>query len=333
MALVALLFGGASAQEPAAPRMEWRAEVIGFEREMPVTLGAMVECLEALFLPELSARFDSSYGATLRGSEQVDRWIQGYLDFRALSRELKPEQLKSAQELMLNDAKEIITRRVEERIRAAKQKPDSAPFPPGVTAEAWASHELKRFLTNDGLALLNRILAERQIEQPIHADVLRHYEKHPLRWDGGIDASMMFFSFRDAARSFRYDRAARAEIEARAARVRKEIAEGAEFAELAPRYSEDASTAASGGRIGWLTYKESPLPEEATVALFDTAAGNLSAPVITRRGVFIFLVHERRPRPSPPFAQIELFVSEDLRRERARRLILDRRRQFQIDER
>lgn len=344
VALSVLMFGpwtfggGAFGQEPAdsvpAPSTSaWRGEIIGFEGEAAITLGEMVEALEQLFLPGASQHFEGLYGATLRSSEQVERWIQGYLDYRALSRGRGSDEIRAARESAIANAREIIARRVEERVAASKRPGAAAPFPPGVTAEAWAEHELRRYLTNDGFALLDRELAERAIEEPSHADVLRHYAEHPLRWDGALEFSMIFLAFRDVASGMRLDASARADVEKRAAALHAELVAGADFADLARRRSEDAGSAAKGGAVGWLAYGESPLPEEATVRLFETPAGTTSAPVATRRGVFLFQVHERRTRPSPPFAKIERVVAEDLRRERARRLILDRRSTLRIVER
>ncbi|MBK9385004.1 MAG: peptidylprolyl isomerase [Planctomycetes bacterium] len=324
---------GVRGQEPSGPPPAWRSQIIGFEGGVAITLGEMVQSLEQLFLPDASRHFDSQYGSTLRGSEQVEHWIQGYLDYRALSGGLSADQLRSAREQAIADAQEIIAQRVEQRVAGAARSGAPAPFPPGVTAEAWAEHELRRYLTNEGFALLDRRLAELQIEAPTHGDVLRHYAEFPLRWDGGINASMLFLSYREPASGARLDAAGRAEVSKRAQALHQELVAGADFADLARRRSEHASTAPKGGAMDWLSYTSSPLPEEATAALFDTPSGNLSAPVPTRRGVFIFLVHERRARPSPPLAKIETLVSEDLRRERARRLILERRQKLRIDER
>jgi hypothetical protein len=332
-AAVLALVAGSAGQVPPEPPPAWRGEIIGFEGEAAITLGEMVQSLEQLFLPQAAQQFDSQYGATLRGSEQVERWIQGYLDFRAVSRGLGAEAIGRARERAIADAQEIIAVRVERRLADSARPGAAAPFPPGVTAEAFAEHELRRFLTNEGFALLDRVLAESQIEPPAHADVLRHYASFPMRWDGGLDASMLFLSFRSPAAGGRLDAAGRAEVMKRAEALHAELVGGADFADLARRRSEDTSTAPKGGAIGWLTYAASPLPEEATAQLFDTPAGNLSAPVPTRRGVFIFLVHERRTRPSPPFAKIERIVAEDLRRELARNLILQRQKQLRIDER
>ncbi len=332
-AVAAVGLSGASGQEPAGPAPAWRSQVIGFEGGVAITLGEMVQALEQLFLPDASKHFDSQYGSTLRGSEQVEHWIQGYLDFRALSSGLSAEELRAARESAIADGQEIIAQRVEQRVQAAARPGSPAPFPPGVTAEAWAEHELRRYLTNEGFALLDRTLADRLIEAPTHADVLRHYAEFPVRWDGGVNASMIFLSYREAGSGARLEAAGRAEVLQRARALHAELVAGAEFADLARRRSEDASTASKGGAMDWLSFLSSPLPEAATSALFDTPVGNLSAPVETRRGVFIFLVHERRARPNPPFAKIEKLVSEDLRRERARRLILDRRVKLRIDER
>ena len=123
---------------PPPPASTWRGEIIGFEGEAAITLGEMVEALELLFLPQASQHFEGLYGATLRNSEQVERWIQGYLDYRALSQGCGSEEIRAARETAIADAREIIARRVEERVAASKRPGAAAPFPPGVTAEAWA---------------------------------------------------------------------------------------------------------------------------------------------------------------------------------------------------
>ena len=77
--------------------------------------------------------------------------------------------------------------------------------------------------------------------------------------------------------------------------IHRQLVEGAEFAALAQRYSEDPHRE-EGGAMGWVAQGEL-LPELDTV-LFQLNAGQLSDPIHTRLGFHLLKVEERRSASS-----------------------------------
>ncbi len=70
-----------------------------------------------------------------------------------------------------------------------------------------------------------------------------------------------------------------------------QMQQGAPFAAVARQFSS-ASTAANGGDAGWLT--EAAMPPEIRAAVLQMRAGQLSAPIVTRDGVYIVLLKDKR---------------------------------------
>lgn len=69
----------------------------------------------------------------------------------------------------------------------------------------------------------------------------------------------------------------------------------ADFASLAKKYSDDRTTAAEGGEIGYITALQTPYPFE--TAAYNTAVGQFSKPFRTVYGYHILKVQAERPDP------------------------------------
>lgn len=100
------------------------------------------------------------------------------------------------------------------------------------------------------------------------------------------------------------------ENEARA--VVAELEQGADFAELAGRYSKDGG--ANGGDLGYFT-REMMVPEFSAAA-FALAVGDFSwAPVKTQFGWHVIKVDDRRQAPAPSFEAAKADISRLYARE------------------
>jgi len=77
-----------------------------------------------------------------------------------------------------------------------------------------------------------------------------------------------------------------------ALRLRDSLLKGADFAELARRYSGDAASAAHGGELGWI--ERGKLLPEYERAAFGLQIGEISAPVETPMGYYLIQVLDRR---------------------------------------
>jgi len=93
--------------------------------------------------------------------------------------------------------------------------------------------------------------------------------------------------------------------------------EGADFAKLARRYSDDSVTASKGGVIDrWAREGKQVFVEPFQQALFQLEAeGEVSAPVHTRFGVHIIRLAELKEGEIPPFEKVKDQIVADLRRE------------------
>ena len=89
--------------------------------------------------------------------------------------------------------------------------------------------------------------------------------------------------------------------------IYKALQSGANFAELAQKYSDDQGTARNGGLLPWIgpgnTIKEF---EDAAYAL---QAGELSAPVLSPVGYHVILMKERKPLESYDDLKSEIIAS------------------------
>ena len=88
-----------------------------------------------------------------------------------------------------------------------------------------------------------------------------------------------------------------------AAQLREQLLAGADFAELATEYSEDAGTQGSGGDLGWFGRGE--MVPEFEQAAFSLESGAISDVVETDYGYHLIQVTDRREHMTPSFADVE----------------------------
>ncbi len=76
-----------------------------------------------------------------------------------------------------------------------------------------------------------------------------------------------------------------------AARLKSQIEAGADFANVAKYYSDDATSAAKGGDLGWVRKGQTVPNFESTLFAIQTE-GQISAPIVTNFGVHIIKLNE-----------------------------------------
>lgn len=84
-----------------------------------------------------------------------------------------------------------------------------------------------------------------------------------------------------------------AEALARIEEIKKELDAGADFAELAKKYSEDEGTAQKGGDLGW--FQRGQMVKEFEEAAFALQPGQVSGPVRSQYGFHIIKLEDRKP--------------------------------------
>ena len=107
-----------------------------------------------------------------------------------------------------------------------------------------------------------------------------------------VDLGAIFFRVPPGA-----DEAGLAEVVDKAAAARARLVGGAEFSVVAAALDE-GGFGSNGGRMG--TYEEGQLQAEMEAVAFSLEAGEISEPVITPRGVFLFKVFDTRRKEPPP---------------------------------
>lgn len=78
--------------------------------------------------------------------------------------------------------------------------------------------------------------------------------------------------------------------------IRAKLAQGADFAEMAKQYSDDAGSLTRGGTLGEVG--RGMLPPELDKIVFDLPVGQVSQPVPSRYGIHIFKVTHKQAQPN-----------------------------------
>jgi len=167
------------------------------------------------------------------------------------------------------------------------------------------SQELKDELALRKRDILVRLFYERVIEAeaaPTDADVLEYYESNPVE-----------FTIPATARACHIQ----VETEGKAARIRKQLEDGADFAELAAEHSLDAVTKDREGILHGEVVKGKPLKGIGDLpvlvdAIFELEVGELSMPVETAKGYHIVRVDEKNPDIPKPFEEVKADISARL---------------------
>jgi parvulin-like peptidyl-prolyl isomerase len=133
-------------------------------------------------------------------------------------------------------------------------------------------------------------------------DLLRYYDDHleDFRQPERADVRMVQFSRLPGS-------ADTVAALARVSSMRRDILEGADFAELAQTYSADRASAESGGDLGWFSRGDMAVEFEA--AAFELEPGAISEPVLTYFGYHLIKLEEKeedRARASHILIPIDL---------------------------
>ncbi len=103
---------------------------------------------------------------------------------------------------------------------------------------------------------------------------------------------------------------------ARAEELLVALQQGADFAELAQKHSEDTSTASAGGDLGVFGRGQMVPPFEA--AAFALEIGQLSPLVRTTYGFHIIRLEDKLPAASKPLSEVQQEITERLRNDKSR---------------
>ena len=105
-------------------------------------------------------------------------------------------------------------------------------------------------------------------------------------------------------------------LKARAATVVTELNAGAEFGDLARKYSQD-SRKSKGGDWGW--QRRSDLRKEFSEVIFALKKGERSEPLVTPEGAFIFLAEDRKYAGTLPIDEVRPEIEKSLVQQSSRK--------------
>jgi peptidyl-prolyl cis-trans isomerase C len=244
--------------------------------------------------------------------EKRDEIYRGVLDDLVAYRLLKQEV--AARQMTASDAE------VDARIGAFKQQMGSdANFRAALQAQQLTEAKLREDARTD--ILVNKLL-EQEVTQKIlvkPSDIATFYEKNPDRFQQAesVRAAHILVLVPQGA-----DEKTRAAAKARAEAALKAAKAGQDFAQLARRYSNDAS-AQRGGDLGFIPKGQMVPAFEA--AAFALEAGQVSDLVETQFGYHVIKALEKRPARVVPFVeaavQIEQFLEQQQRQEKSKALV------------
>lgn len=100
--------------------------------------------------------------------------------------------------------------------------------------------------------------------------------------------------------------------------LRQRILAGASFADLAREHSQ-SETRLLGGRLGVVA--PGKLPPKLEAIVFGLAANQLSAPISTRQGVFLFRIGDVIPEKDFPVADMRLTIAREVREQKVRQAL------------
>ena len=227
----------------------------------------------------------------------VDDHLNSLLEQQDAGTNPNPGDLRQAvlrrlieQRLILQEAKregiEVNTDEIAERLEEMKKRFDSEEaFQQELAASGLSKESLKE-------QIRDQLMMQRVIDKKVRSaivvspqEIAKELDTHPELAKSGdrVRASHLLVRVNEK----RSEAHARALIE----QINRELAQGADFSQLAKRYSED-SHAAEGGMMGWVAQGE--LMPELDAALFSLKAGERSGPIQTRLGFHLVRAEERR---------------------------------------
>jgi peptidyl-prolyl cis-trans isomerase D len=275
---------------------------------------------------QTDGQFDPSKAAqALQGAGKTEHEFQEDTRLDLLSQQLQ-QGIGGSYFLTRAEQQRLFNLENEEReVQYAQLSPDkfvgTEPIDEAAIA-AYHEKNLDRFMTAESATVE---YAELRLEQlasqvaPSEADLQKSYEDNRAQY------------VRDESRRARHIVIGTTEGEDDAAALKKaesvlaEARAGKDFAELARKFSTDA-TAAQGGELGFVTKADFPGPIGDT--LFAMKAGDVSAPVKSQFGYHILKLEEIQAGEVRPFEEVRAELDSQYRQGKAAELFGDRQDQI-----
>ena len=234
-------------------------------------------------------------------------------DTTALVKRLQKRALDKVigQELIVQESRKLTVSHMEEKVES-KLKAIRSRY---ASEEDWGKYLKARQMTEKKLkeslkekVYLDEYLKLKKISDPDvpEEEIRKFYDKDPgaFRREAAIKASHILIQAGEDSGSEEKKKARE-----RADKIRKEIMEGKDFAEMAKAYSEDGK-APVGGDLGYI--RKGYMPPEFDAMAFQLEKGTVSDIVETKHGYHIIKVYEKIDEGVAPYEQVRDFIGKYL---------------------
>jgi peptidyl-prolyl cis-trans isomerase D len=168
--------------------------------------------------------------------------------------------------------------------------------------------------------LLSREDLEKEI-RPTEDEIKRYYEDNAARYtqEKQVRARHILFKTKSDASEAEVEKA-----RAQAQKVFDEAKKGADFGDLAKKYSQDEATAKKGGDLGFFPSKQ--MDPAFSKAVFDMKPGEISDPVRTPHGFHIIKLEEIKEAKTAPIEEVKGEIENEIKSQDAQDLAFKRAR-------
>jgi peptidyl-prolyl cis-trans isomerase C len=237
----------------------------------------------------------------------------GGKDTTALVKRLKKRALATVigQELILQESQKMtvsdIEEKIEKKLQTMKSRYSSEEhFEKRLQAQHMTEKDLRESLKKQ--VYLDEYLKMKSITDPEvpEEEIRKFYDKDPgaFHREETVKASHILIKAGEDA-----DPDEKEKAREQAEKIRKEIIEGGDFAEMAKKYSEDGK-APLGGDLGYI--KRGYMPLEFDTVAFDLEEGTVSDIVETTHGYHIIKVYKKLQEGIAPFKEVKDFIGKFL---------------------
>lgn len=171
------------------------------------------------------------------------------------------------------------------------------------------------------------IVSQQQVESKVSitpTDIQQYYSKNQdqYRTQDRVRVRHILISTPRPGPDGKVDPKAVEEARKKAEDVLKQLKGGADFAELAKKYSEDPGSKQEGGELGWQS-KDSDFVPEFKAAMLSLNKGQISDPVQSSFGFHIIQVEEKETAGLKPLSQVKDEIEKTLREQTIARKLDD----------
>lgn len=196
--------------------------------------------------------------------------------------------------------------------------------------------ELKAFYDSHKASYANSIPEKRKVKYAVvdyskadaavhitEADLRDYYDQHrdQYRLPEQVKVSHILIKTPLPGPDGKVDEKGVAEAQQRAEDILKQIKNGANFEELAKKYSEDPGSAKNGGSLGWIGRGQT-VPEFEKVA-FSLPKGQISGVVKSSYGFHIIRVDDKHDAELKPLDEVKSEIEPILKQQRAQQIAQD----------